>query len=95
MIFNEEADRFSPFFFRVFTVCLPTVYPPGLIFLLFLLLFFSDVSVMTTVDSSSVLQYHCSPCVCVCVSYQDYLKQVLDIDLHAQIHFGRVFMKPG
>ncbi|XP_071019360.1 gephyrin b isoform X12 [Oncorhynchus clarkii lewisi] len=25
----------------------------------------------------------------------DYLKQVLDIDLHAQIHFGRVFMKPG
>ncbi|XP_061036908.1 gephyrin isoform X3 [Eubalaena glacialis] len=26
---------------------------------------------------------------------QDYLKQVLDIDLHAQIHFGRVFMKPG
>nr|Q9PW38.1 RecName: Full=Gephyrin; Includes: RecName: Full=Molybdopterin adenylyltransferase; Short=MPT adenylyltransferase; AltName: Full=Domain G; Includes: RecName: Full=Molybdopterin molybdenumtransferase; Short=MPT Mo-transferase; AltName: Full=Domain E [Gallus gallus]AAD49748.1 gephyrin [Gallus gallus] len=24
-----------------------------------------------------------------------YLKQVLDIDLHAQIHFGRVFMKPG
>ncbi|XP_028997474.1 gephyrin b isoform X1 [Betta splendens] len=27
--------------------------------------------------------------------FQDYLKQVLDIDLHAQIHFGRVFMKPG
>ncbi|KAL7992341.1 hypothetical protein Chor_016597 [Crotalus horridus] len=27
--------------------------------------------------------------------WQDYLKQVLDIDLHAQIHFGRVFMKPG
>uniref|UniRef100_A0A8C5F174 Gephyrin n=1 Tax=Gopherus evgoodei TaxID=1825980 RepID=A0A8C5F174_9SAUR len=26
---------------------------------------------------------------------RDYLKQVLDIDLHAQIHFGRVFMKPG
>ncbi|KAL8169580.1 UNVERIFIED_CONTAM: hypothetical protein K2H54_052756 [Gekko kuhli] len=26
---------------------------------------------------------------------EDYLKQVLDIDLHAQIHFGRVFMKPG
>ncbi|KAJ8009295.1 hypothetical protein DPEC_G00087410 [Dallia pectoralis] len=25
----------------------------------------------------------------------DYLKQVLDVDLHAQIHFGRVFMKPG
>lgn len=29
------------------------------------------------------------------LSFQDYLKQVLDIDLHAQIHFGRVFMKPG
>uniref|UniRef100_UPI00358E4A1A gephyrin n=1 Tax=Myxine glutinosa TaxID=7769 RepID=UPI00358E4A1A len=25
----------------------------------------------------------------------DYFKQVLDIDLNAQIHFGRVFMKPG
>lgn len=33
--------------------------------------------------------------VCVRVCNQDYLKQVLDIDLHAQIHFGRVFMKPG
>lgn len=33
--------------------------------------------------------------VCACVRLQDYLKQVLDIDLHAQIHFGRVFMKPG
>lgn len=33
--------------------------------------------------------------VCVGVCHQDYLKQVLDIDLHAQIHFGRVFMKPG
>uniref|UniRef100_A0A8C4QC80 Gephyrin n=1 Tax=Eptatretus burgeri TaxID=7764 RepID=A0A8C4QC80_EPTBU len=26
---------------------------------------------------------------------KDYFKQVLDIDLNAQIHFGRVFMKPG
>ncbi|MEQ2159634.1 hypothetical protein GOODEAATRI_025067 [Goodea atripinnis] len=34
----------------------------------------------------------CSLCACV---PKDYLKQVLDIDLHAQIHFGRVFMKPG
>ncbi|XP_051951552.1 gephyrin b isoform X4 [Xyrauchen texanus] len=31
----------------------------------------------------------------VCMGEKDYLKQVLDIDLHAQIHFGRVFMKPG
>ncbi|KAM9703745.1 gephyrin b isoform 4-T4 [Menidia menidia] len=31
----------------------------------------------------------------VSMGEKDYLKQVLDIDLHAQIHFGRVFMKPG
>ncbi|XP_055042444.1 gephyrin b isoform X2 [Paramisgurnus dabryanus] len=31
----------------------------------------------------------------VAMGEKDYLKQVLDIDLHAQIHFGRVFMKPG
>ncbi|KAL2082647.1 hypothetical protein ACEWY4_022465 [Coilia grayii] len=31
----------------------------------------------------------------VTMGEKDYLKQVLDIDLHAQIHFGRVFMKPG
>ncbi|XP_031437256.1 gephyrin b isoform X8 [Clupea harengus] len=31
----------------------------------------------------------------VSLGEKDYLKQVLDIDLHAQIHFGRVFMKPG
>uniref|UniRef100_A0A8C8ZNB4 Gephyrin n=1 Tax=Prolemur simus TaxID=1328070 RepID=A0A8C8ZNB4_PROSS len=30
----------------------------------------------------------------VSMGEKDYLKQVLDIDLHAQIHFGRVFMKP-
>lgn len=33
--------------------------------------------------------------LCWCCRCQDYLKQVMDIDLHAQIHFGRVFMKPG
>ncbi|XP_035472950.2 gephyrin b isoform X7 [Scophthalmus maximus] len=31
----------------------------------------------------------------VSMGEKDYLKQVLDIDLHAQIHFGRVFMRPG
>lgn len=31
----------------------------------------------------------------VSMGEKDYLKQVLDIDLHAHIHFGRVFMKPG
>uniref|UniRef100_A0A8D3DAZ4 Gephyrin n=1 Tax=Scophthalmus maximus TaxID=52904 RepID=A0A8D3DAZ4_SCOMX len=31
----------------------------------------------------------------VSMGEKDYLKQVLNIDLHAQIHFGRVFMKPG
>ncbi|XP_055005376.1 gephyrin b isoform X3 [Boleophthalmus pectinirostris] len=31
----------------------------------------------------------------VSMGEKDYLKQVMDIDLHAQIHFGRVFMKPG
>ncbi|XP_056620276.1 gephyrin b isoform X5 [Triplophysa dalaica] len=31
----------------------------------------------------------------VSLGEKDFLKQVLDIDLHAQIHFGRVFMKPG
>uniref|UniRef100_A0A3P8XUW0 Gephyrin n=1 Tax=Esox lucius TaxID=8010 RepID=A0A3P8XUW0_ESOLU len=31
----------------------------------------------------------------VSMGEKDYLKQVLDVDLHAQIHFGRVFMKPG
>ncbi|XP_077477129.1 gephyrin a isoform X2 [Stigmatopora argus] len=31
----------------------------------------------------------------VSMGEKDFLKQVLDIDLHAQIHFGRVFMKPG
>ncbi|XP_051953939.1 gephyrin-like isoform X3 [Xyrauchen texanus] len=31
----------------------------------------------------------------VSMGEKDYLKQVLEIDLHAQIHFGRVFMKPG
>ncbi|XP_042318578.1 gephyrin isoform X22 [Sceloporus undulatus] len=31
----------------------------------------------------------------VSMGRKGYLKQVLDIDLHAQIHFGRVFMKPG
>uniref|UniRef100_UPI00358E6CA8 gephyrin-like isoform X2 n=1 Tax=Myxine glutinosa TaxID=7769 RepID=UPI00358E6CA8 len=31
----------------------------------------------------------------VSMGEKDYLKQVLTVDLQAQIHFGRVFMKPG
>ncbi|XP_077587291.1 gephyrin a isoform X4 [Stigmatopora nigra] len=37
----------------------------------------------------------CQMTISCCMFNQDFLKQVLDIDLHAQIHFGRVFMKPG
>ncbi|KAI8505385.1 hypothetical protein Bbelb_165740, partial [Branchiostoma belcheri] len=31
----------------------------------------------------------------VSMGEKDYLKQVLELDLNAHIHFGRVFMKPG
>lgn len=55
------------------------------------------------VKVSCVFPFQCHlPCsglffcpLCRHGGHQDYLKQVLDIDLHAQIHFGRVFMKPG
>ncbi|KAI4803920.1 hypothetical protein KUCAC02_025565 [Chaenocephalus aceratus] len=42
----------------------------------------------------SVVPMSSSPQGGVSMGEKDYLKQVLDIDLHAQIHFGRVFMKP-
>ncbi|XP_035767869.1 gephyrin a [Neolamprologus brichardi] len=61
---------------------------------------FITVLEMTPILGIEVINYRgkcvlCRKPDCVCVCDQDYLKQVLDIDLHAQIHFGRVFMKPG
>ncbi|XP_035117951.1 gephyrin isoform X19 [Callithrix jacchus] len=55
----------------------------------------SEIGLLATVGVTEV-EVNKFPVVAVMsTGNEDYLKQVLDIDLHAQIHFGRVFMKPG
>ena len=54
-------------------------------------------TLMCTCSSLSVYTVHVHVHVCMIVIYllQDLLKPVLETDFNAEIHFGRVFMKPG
>ncbi|KAF0023768.1 hypothetical protein F2P81_024398 [Scophthalmus maximus] len=55
----------------------------------------SEIGLLATVGVTEVEVQKFPVVAVMSTGNEDYLKQVLDIDLHAQIHFGRVFMRPG